>query len=457
MFSANTYIQRRKKLSEKIGEGLILFPANEMLPSNFPKNTFPFRQDSTFLYYCGIDIPGIFITVNTETHETILYGNENTMDDTIWTGAIASLQQLAEKAGINKVIPLNKMEAVLQSNKVHYLLPYQKEIELLLAQLFSFSMSELSEKSSSLLLKSVIEQRLIKEEQEISQIEDALNSVSIPMHLWAMQHAKTGEREADIVSRLHQKAIEQNVQMAFQPICSVRGEVLHNTTYLNTLAKGQLLLIDAGAENKMHYASDITRTTPVDGKFNRQQREIYSIVLKAQTECIKAIKAGVLYHDIHFLAARIITQGLIDLKIFHCSQEDALTHNLHTLVFPHGIGHMLGLDVHDMENLGEDNVGYDKTISRSADFGTANLRLAKKVETNTIVTVEPGIYFIPALIEKWKSEKIFPNWINYELLKSYYYFGGIRIEDTVLVQDSDAKVLGKKLPKTISEIETICS
>lgn len=456
MFSSDTYKQRRKKLIGQVGTGLILLPANDDVPSNYPKNTFPFRQDSTFLYYCGIDLPGIFLLLNTQTDKTILYGDEQTIDDTIWTGPVTTINELAEKSGIDKVLPLTKLASDLAHNKVHYLAPYQSEIKLKVQELLNIPVLQQQKLASQTLVSAVVNQRSVKEEQEIEQIEQALNTASIPMHKAVMQHAKNGTTEAGLVSLMHKKVAEKEFHMAFQPICSIRGEVLHNTTYSNILQTGNMLLVDAGAENRMHYASDITRTTPVDGKFNAQQKEIYSIVLDAQLTCINKLKAGMYFKDIHFLAADTIAKGLKELGLIKCTSEEAVEKNIHTLFFPHGIGHMLGLDVHDMENLGEDNVGYDKTIQRSTDFGTAYLRLAKKVEANNIVTIEPGIYFIPALIEKWKQEKIFPDKINYKALENYYQFGGIRIEDTVHVQPSGAQILGDSLPKTIAEIETLC-
>ena len=456
MFSTDTYKKRRKKLIEQISSGMILFPANEYLPANYPNNVFPFRQDSTFLYYCGIDLPGIFLLIDTDNASTILYGNEQTIDDTIWTGPVTTLSELADKSGINQVLPLSKLDSDVKNKKIHFIQPYQSEIKLKMQELLNIPVKQQRESASQTLVKAVISQRSVKEEQELQQIEETFNTVSIPMHREVMQHAKSGKTEAELNSLMHKKAAEYEYQMAFQPICSIRGEVLHNNTYANILKVGNLLLVDAGAENKMHYASDITRTTPVGGRFTEQQKEIYSIILDAQLNSIKAIKTGMLYKDIHFIAARIIAKGLSDLNLIQCSPDEALELNIHTLFFPHGIGHMLGLDVHDMENLGEDNVGYDKSISRSDKFGTASLRLAKKVETNNVVTVEPGIYFIPALIEKWKHEKLFAEKINYNALESYYQFGGIRIEDTVCVQQSGAKIIGEKLEKTISEIETLC-
>ena len=456
MFSTDTYKQRRKKLMAQLKSGLILLPANDYVPANFPKNPFPFRQDSTFLYYCGIDLPGIFLLINTDKLTTTLFGDQQTIDDTIWTGPVPTLTGLAEKSGIENVLPLAKLTWEIQNKRVHFVNPYQSEIKLKLLQLLNIPVEQQNANTSKELLSAIISQRSFKEEQEIAQIEETLNKVSIPMHREVMLQAKSNTKESELVSLMHKKVAENEYQMAFLPICSIRGEVLHNNSYSNILQRGNLLLVDAGAENQMHYASDITRTTPVDGRFTKQQREIYSIVLNAQLNCINALKAGEYFMDIHFIAARTIAEGLASLGLINCSADEALDLNIHTLFFPHGIGHMLGLDVHDMENLGEDNVGYDKNTQRSNDFGTAYLRLAKKVVTNNVVTIEPGIYFIPALIEKWKGEKIFPDKINYTALKSYYQFGGIRIEDTVCVQLTGAKVLGEKLQKTIDEIETLC-
>ena len=455
MFEANVYKQRREALIKNFREGIILMPANLQLPANFPKNPFKFRQDSTFLYYCGIDYPDVFLAIDIDNQQTIIFGDEQNLDDTIWTGPVETIRELADKSAINKVLPFAKLSDFLLKKKVHYIYPYQKELVIILSELLNFPIANLQENASELLTISTVKQRSIKEEIEINQIEDALNTASIPMHLLAMKNALAGKTEAEILSLMQQIVVKNNFEMAFLPICSVRGEILHNNTYNNTLQKGDLLLIDAGAENKMHYASDITRTTPVNGKFTTQQKEIYQIVLNAQLTCIESLKTGVMYRDIHFIAAKTISQGLIDLGLINTSADEAINLGLHTLFFPHGIGHMLGLDVHDMENLGEDYVGYDETIQRSTEFGTAFLRLAKKVEKNNIVTVEPGIYFIPELIQKWEADKIFTDKLNYNQLKKYLDFGGIRIEDTVLVNNTNASVLGKKLPKSIEEIETL--
>lgn len=455
-----TYQNRRRKLSVSIGRGIILIVSNQQIARNYKANPLPFRQDSSFLYYTGIDIPGTICLIDCDSGEEILGGYDPTIEDAIWSGPQKRLNEIANNAGIQKSLSLENFSEILelaQGKKriVHYLPPYSAERKLKLSNLLNKKIEEIDSGFSLRLVKAIINQRSIKTDDEVKEIEEALNQVTRPMHLLAMKLAKEGVYEHEIVAKIYESAKAKNLEFAYPVICSVRGETLHNESHRNILKKDQLLLVDAGVESRLHYASDITRTTPVGGKFTSRQREIYDIVLQAQLESIASIKPGVRYLDVHMQAAKIITEGLIKLGIMKGNCEEAVNSGAHALFFPHGLGHMMGLDVHDMEDLGEAYIGYREGLERSSQFGTAYLRLAKELETGFVITVEPGIYFIPTLIEQWESERRFDQFINYSQLKAYHNFGGIRIEDNILVTSKAYKVLGEPIAKTTDEIEAI--
>jgi Xaa-Pro aminopeptidase len=230
---------------------------------------------------------------------------------------------------------------------------------------------------------------------------------------------------------------------------------LHNHYHGNILQEGQLVLGDFGAQNGMCYAGDITRTCPVSPTFTEVQKSIYEIVLKAEVDSIKACKAGVKYKDIHLDAAKIIASGLKEMGLMKGNVEEAVAQGAHALFFPHGLGHHIGLDVHDMEDLGEQHIGYDAETQRSDQFGTKYLRLGKRLETGNVITVEPGIYFIPELIDKWKGDGMHTDYINYDALNAFRDFGGIRIEDNILINETNSTILGDPIPKTVTEIESL--
>jgi Xaa-Pro aminopeptidase len=308
--------------------------------------------------------------------------------------------------------------------------------------------------SSTELKKAIVALRSIKDDIEISEIESMVN-VAGTMHTTAMKMADPGISEREIAVAIEGICLSKGHAISFTSICSIHGEILHNPFYNNILKKGQLLVVDAGAESLEHYASDITRTTPVGRKFDSRQRDIYEIVLRANLEVIKISKPGVPYRDVHLAAAGVISEGLKSLGLLKGNVEELVNKGAHALFFPHGLGHMLGLDVHDMEGLGEDYVGYDKDFSRADQFGLAYLRMARKLEPGFVITDEPGIYFIPSLIDQWKAENKFTEFINYEKLEKYKDFGGVRIEDDVLITENGCRVLGEHIPKTISDIEII--
>jgi Xaa-Pro aminopeptidase len=461
MFSAEVYVQRRKKLMQSIGNGLILFFGNKESPMNYGANTYPFRQDSTFLYYFGHDVPDLAAILDVQSGDQILYGDDLGVEDIIWMGYQEKLIEKAARIGINIVRPMEKLagdicKAIARNRKIHYLPPYREDRKAQLSYFLEVDYHNDENPYSEELIRAIVAQRSVKEEAEIREIESTLTSVTRPMYVNAMKMAKPDIFEYEISGMIEGLAFQKGYSMAYPTICSVNGEILHNHYHSNKMKEEQLLIIDAGAESMLHYATDITRTIPVGGKFSTRQKEIYNLVLKAETECVSRIQPQIPYRDVHMHAATIITEGLRDLGLMKGNVADILSVGAHALFFPHGIGHMMGLDVHDMEDLGEHYVGYGSEFIRSGQFGLASLRMARRLEQGFVVTVEPGIYFIPPLIEKWEAERLFSEFIDYKKVRSYLGFGGIRIEEDVLVTEDGNHVLGDPIPKTVDEVEQVC-
>ncbi len=459
MFKAEVYSNRRNQLRKHLSSGVALFPANNESPMNYADNTYHYRQDSTFLYFFGIDQPGLAGIIDFESGEDYLFGDDLSLDDIIWMGHLPSMKSLGEKAGINQVLPYTKLatylEDALQKDRViHYLPPYRDDTMLEIARLTNLQWEKIKPGASPVLTKGVIALRSIKESVELEDISKAVD-ISYEMHTTVMKLAKPGIYERELAGRIEGIALSHGTMTSFPIILSMDGQTLHNHNHGNILEQGRLIVTDAGAETVNHYAGDITRTVPVDGKFSQQQKEIYEIVLEAEVSSIDKIRPGVPYRNIHRDAARIISLGLMDLGLMKGDVEEAVDAGAHAMFFPHGLGHMMGLDVHDMEGLGENHVGYNEEIKRSDQFGTAYLRLGKRLESGYVITVEPGIYFIPALIDRWRSEGKFAEFLNYEKVELYKDFGGIRIEDDILVTDIGSRVLGKPIPKTVQEVEDV--
>lgn len=461
MFDAKTYTNRREQLKRMVQSGVILFVGNTDVPFNYPKNTYPFRQDSTFLYFFGLDIPNLAAIIDIDSNEEIIFGDELTIDDIIWTGKLPTIAELALKCGVTKTMPFEKLTDKIRNyqnlnTQIHFFPPYRAELKILLSELLQIPISEQKNKASEPLIKAIVTLRSKKTQEEIAEIERAVNITRL-MHIEAMKMAKSGIKEQQIVGKIMGISWAHEGFLSFQPIVTINGQTLHNNYYGNTLTKGKLLLCDAGAEVYSHYCGDITRTTPVDGKFSDIQKTIYQIVLNANKAVIENAKVGVLYKDMHILACKIIVDGLKAIGLMKGDTDEAVKEGAHALFFPHGLGHMMGLDVHDMENLGEKYVGYNENVERSEQFGTAFLRMARPLEEGFVVTDEPGIYFIPELIDLWKEQRKFENFINYNEVEKFKNFGGIRIEDDLLISANGAKVLGEPIPKEIDEIEKICN
>ncbi|MCK4880182.1 MAG: aminopeptidase P family protein [Bacteroidales bacterium] len=461
MFAKEVYWQRRKMLREMVGDGIILFPGNEESSMNYGANTYHFRQDSSFLYFFGINKPGFYGVCDVDGDQDRLYGDDFTIDDIIWMGEQPAVSDLAKEVAVESSASLNDLTAFLKQalqsgRKVHLLPTYRGDHVVKLAQLIGVDYEEVSKLISQELIASVVKLRSIKDQYEISEIEKAVDVARI-MHTTAMKMAYPGNFERELAGAIEGIALSHGGPVSFPVILSMDGQTLHNHYHGNELTEGRMVVCDAGAETTMGYASDITRTYPVGGKFSTQQKDIYNIVLQANSETIKASLPGRPYREVHLMAARIIAGGLKELGIMKGDLDEAVAAGAHALFFPHGLGHMLGLDVHDMEGLGENNVGYSESLKRSDQFGLAYLRLGRELEPGFVVTNEPGCYFIPALIDQWKGEKKHSQFINYDQVEKYRGFGGVRIEDDVLITETGSRVLGTPIPKTVEEVEETMS
>jgi Xaa-Pro aminopeptidase len=459
MFAPEIYTNRRNALRHELKTGIAIFPGNSESAYNYPANTYTFRQDSNFSYFFGLDHPDIVGVIDLENDIDYIFGNEVDIEDIIWMGPQPGILEQAVQVGVTNTAPMAEL-AIFISNliqmgrEVHFVMPYRSETLLQLSKLIGISHSRISDYVSYPLIKAIVKLRSIKDKFEIVEIEKAVD-VAYLMFTEGMKMAHPGIKEQEIVGRMEGITIAHGRPVSFPIILSINGQILHNHNHGNILKEGRMLVMDAGAETSLNYASDITRTVPVGGKFSQRQREIYEIILKANLNSIAATKPGVFYKECHTLACETIASGLKDLGLMRGDIMEAVAQGAHALFLPHGLGHMLGMDVHDMEGLGQINVGYDDEIQPSTQFGTAYLRMGRRLQPGFVVTNEPGIYFIPELIDIWKSEKKFTEFINYEKVDEYRDFGGIRIEDDILVTEIGCRVLGKPIPKTVEEIENL--
>lgn len=461
MFKSDTYSGRRNRLKALIKSGLGLFLGNTDVAMNYTANPYHFRQDSDFLYFFGIDLQGFAGLIDFDSGEDWIFGNDVNLDDIIWMGPQPTVKELAAKCGINRTASMANLEesireAISKGRKIHFLPAYRGETKMTLGSLFKENPCQMKTLASQELIRAVVSMRSIKEQIEIDEIDKAID-IAYEMHVTAMKMCKPGIREQEIFGAVEGIAYEKGAGPSFPVILSINGQTLHNHSHQNVLKEGRMIVTDCGAETNLHYASDITRTTPVGGKFSDRQRDIYEVVLKANTESINAARPGMSNLEVHINACKIIASGMKELGFMKGDVEEAVASGAHSLFMPHGLGHMLGLDVHDMEGLGEDNVGYDDKTKRSNQFGLAFLRFALPYKPGHVFTVEPGCYFIPELIEMWKSEGRYKEFINYNKVDTYKDFGGIRIEDNLVITEKGHKLLGRPIPKTASEIESVCA
>ena len=458
MFQAEVYIQRRKILCEKIGSGLILFWGNDESPMNYPDNTYHFRQHSSFLYYFGIDFPSLAAVIDVDNQHQIIFGDDYTIDDIVWMGSKPTIAQRAELSGIVETQPMVKLYTILKEAQasrktIHFLPPYRPENKIKLLRFLNVRPDQINVNASPELVKAVISQREIKSAEEISEIEKAVD-LSVDMHLAAMKIARPGMTEAQVAAKVYEVALAQNCNISFPIIATINGQTLHNHSHHNILKEGDLFLLDAGAESQMHYAGDLSSTFPMSKKFTEIQKQIYRVSLKAHQEAVNTIAPGINFKEVHFAACRSIATSMKELGLMKGDVDEAVSEGAHALFFPCGTGHMMGLDVHDMEDLGEIRVGYNGE-PKSTQFGLKSLRFAKELRPGHVFTIEPGIYFIPQLIDLWRSERKFADFLNWTEIEKFRNFGGIRNEEDFVITESGFKKLGKAKPKTIEEVEAL--
>jgi Xaa-Pro aminopeptidase len=460
MFSASTYTERRTRLASQFKDGILLFLGNDESPMNYADNTYHFRQDSSFLYYMGVDQPGWAAVIDVEDGSTTAFANDNDLDAIVWMGVLPSVADLAGQAGITHTKPAKTLADVLAKAKakgrtIRFLPPYRADNTLKLFRMLDVHPDTAAASASVELVRAVVEMRARKSGEELAEIEKGVNT-SIDMHVAGMTLAKPGMLEAEIAARVTEVAQNSGGDLSFPVIATIHGETLHNHYHGNRLEPGRLFILDAGAETAAHYAGDITSTFPVDRTFTRQQKEIYDIVLSGYDAAVAALTPGVNFKAVHLAAARTMADGLKGIGLMKGDMGAAVEQGAHAMFFPHGLGHMMGLDVHDMEDLGEQWVGYEGR-PRSTEFGLKSLRLARPLEPGFVFTIEPGIYMIPELMDRWKADGKFTGFINYGALGAYRNFGGVRFEDNYAVTSTGARRLGKARPKSTADVEALRS
>lgn len=462
MFSKSTYVNRRKQLANDIKDGLILILGNSDSPFNYVANIYTFRQDSSFRYFFEYNLQDLAGVIDANSGEDYLFGDDVEIDDIIWTGPVASVRDRADKIGVKNTGSRKDLanlleQAMLQERKIHFLPPYRAENRNLLSSLLHIKKDHVEKFASLELRKAIVKQRSIKSLEEIAEIEKAIET-AFKMHTTMMRMAKNlNTYEYEIAGIMEGIALSGGGPVSFPIILTTHGEILHGHDHSLKLKKGRMLVSDAGCETPSGYCSDITRTVPCGGKFNERQKAVYEAVLNANLIAQQSIKPGIEYKEIHLKAVKELGEGLKAIGLMKGDIEEAVKEGAMGLFMPHGLGHMMGMDVHDMENFDETIVGYDEKTSRSNQFGLRSLRFGRKLEPGHVITNEPGCYFIPALIDKFKAEKKFLSFVNYKELESYKDFGGIRIEDDILVTEKSSRVLGTPIPKTVKEIEEIMS
>jgi Xaa-Pro aminopeptidase len=454
MFSAEIYIQRREKLRKSVTSGLILLVGNDESPMNYADNGYHFRQDSTFLYFFGLNHPYLAGVLDCDSGEDMIFGNDLTVEDFVWMGPQPTIANQSLQVGVTKTADISSLVMLLTKTKgraIHFLPPYRSENKIKLFEWLGIASNESKSMASIDLITGVVNQRNYKSAEEILQIRKACD-VSVDMHTLSMRMAKPGISEAKIAAAVYEVALASGGQIAFPIIATINGQTLHNHYHGNILKEGDMFLLDAGAETSLGYAGDLSSTTPVNGKFTSRQKEIYSICLDSHNAAISMLKPGIPFKEVYFESARVIIRGLKDLGLMKGNVDDAVINGAHALFFPCGLGHMMGLDVHDMEDLGEVYVGYDGE-PKSTQFGLKSLRLGRKLEPGFVFTIEPGIYFIPELIDQWKATNHNSDFINFDKVEEYRTFGGLRNEENFLVTETGCELLGKQKPKSITEVE----
>ena len=460
MFETSVYKNRRARLKEKVKSGLVLILGNGEAPANYTDNTYKFRQDSSFLYFFGLNQPGFAGVIDIDSGDEYIFGNDVDMDDIIWMGPQPSVKDMAARGGVSKTAPFARLAdcmktAISQGRRIHFLPPYRFRNMLLLEELLGIRPALVKNYASLELIKAVVDLRSVKEPCEIEEITKACN-IGYEMHTAAMRNCKPGVKEQYIAGLIEGIAASYGSMVSFPVILSQNGETLHNHDHSQILQEGRMMLTDAGAEEVSHYCSDFTRTVPVGGKFLTRQKEVYNIVLAANNKAIEIAKPGVTYQYVHLEVCKVLAQGLKDLGLMKGDVNEAVAAGAHALFMPHGLGHMMGLDVHDMEDLGQIYVGYDDETRPIDQFGTSSLRMGRRLQEGFVITDEPGCYFIPALIDQWRAQGIHKEFLNYDKIETFKDFGGIRLEDDILIIPGGSRFLGdKRTPITVEEVEEI--
>ena len=460
MFDTATYIRRRNELKKLVKEGIIILFGNNESPANFPNNGYyPFRQDSSFLYYFGLQRDGLVGIIDIDNDKDILVGNDIDIEDIVWYGSVESMTEMMQRCGAQETLPMKALkticnEALSKHRKIHFLPPYRHDIKIQVFDLLGVHPIQQKEAASMELIKAVVKMRSAKEQQEIEELERAA-VIGYKMHTTAMRLTKPGVTEKFVSGQVDGIAHSYGAMVSFPTIYTQHGEILHGAPSMNKLEDGRLVLCDAGGETLNNYCSDNTRTMPVSGKFTQRQLEIYSIVEACHDYTLELAKPGVKYADVHFAVCRLMFDRLKELGLAKGNTEEAVRAGAHAMFLPHGLGHMMGMDVHDMENLDQINVGFDEeTRPNLEQFGTNCLRMGRRLEEGFVVTDEPGIYFIPALIDEWKAKKHCAEYLNFNKLETYKDFGGIRIEDDVLITKDGCRFIGKdRIPYHPKDVE----
>jgi Xaa-Pro aminopeptidase len=460
MFSRTTYEQRRAVLSNRFDDGLLLFLGNNESPMNYADNCYPFRQDSTFLYYLGLNQPELAAVIDVDEGRTVIFGDELTIDHIVWMGDLPTIAERAERVGVMDTRPRAALAdvvkaAVAAGRPVRFLPPYRPDNSILLSGLLGLPLTALADSASIEFIRAVIDQRAVKTDEEVVEIERAV-ATSVEMHTTAIRMARPGMRESEIAAEVERIALAAGGRISFPVIATIHGETLHNHDHSNTLADGDLFLLDCGAETAMGYAGDLSSTFPISPRFDDRQLTIYKLQLAAQEAAVAKLAPGVPNREVHFAAARVIAEGMKDLGLMKGSIDDALEAGAHAMFFPCGVGHMMGLDVHDMEDLGEVWVGYDGE-PKSTQFGLKSLRLARKLEAGFVLTVEPGIYFVPQLMDLWRSQRHCAEFLDFDRLDAWRDFGGVRNEEDYLITADGARRLGPPKPMTVAEVQALRS
>ena len=459
MFDKKIYVSRRECLKKLVGDGLIVIVGNSESPMSYGDNCYNFIQDSTFLYYFGLNSPDLIGVIDVDSNEEYIFGKEFTMNDIIWMGGQKSFKDRALEVGVKSFLETEELKKILEltklnDKKIHFTNQYRLENSLKISKLLDKSLDEVEKDFSEKLVSSIIEMRNIKADYEIIEMEKATN-VTREMHLTAMKNVKAGMKGYELVALLECEAKKYNATPSFHTICTTNGQILHNHFHGNVFKEGDLVLLDCGARLENGYCGDMTTVFPVSGKFDERQKDLYSLLIEMFEKAEEYTKPGITNKTVHLEVCKVLAKGFVERGLMKGNVEDIVKAGAHALFFPHGLGHMIGLDVHDMENFGENNVGYDSETSRETQFGIRSLRMGKELKAGYVLTIEPGIYFIPELIQKWKSEDLFKEYINYDKVENYIDFGGMRYEGDFLVTETGNKRLGDKMPKYFNEIEDV--